>query len=121
MKYILIAFGDFLIIKILFLFKEKLKTFVESNFDNKEIDINMDNFIKLFRNNPEVRKLLFGRHNLKAKSIFEEILSKSNSKQFFWEENFADVLIYIWNEFQLWEIPEIWTMVSLATKTCNFG
>ncbi|XP_070498083.1 uncharacterized protein [Chironomus tepperi] len=95
---------------------DKISNIVESNFSGEGNDIDSDNFKNIFRNTPEIRKLLFGRPNLKAKSLFEEILSKFDSKQSFWNENFFAVLNYIWNEFRLWIVPEIWTMKNPSQK-----
>ena len=106
------------------LFQYELTNFVESKlvlYNNDGINVDSESFKKLFRNTPEIRKLLFGRHNLKAKSIFEEILSKFDYKQIISDENFDDVLSFIWNEFRLWEVPEIWTMVSTAGLDFLFG
>jgi hypothetical protein len=58
----------------------------------------------LFKNTPEIRRLLFGRVTLQSKSIFESILSNGL---------FSCLIGYIWNEFRLWEKPEILSLVSL--------
>lgn len=80
--------------------------------------INTINIKKLARNTPKIRKLLFGRKNLSSESFFEKFWSmkiindqfdedSSNEKM----EKYEEFLNYIWNEFRLWEKPEILTMV----------
>ena len=72
----------------------------------------IDEFKKLFRNTPKIRKLLFGRKNFKSESLFEEILSQPSLRNEIWMELFDEMLQYIWNEFRLWETPEILVLVS---------
>lgn len=69
-------------------------------------------FEKLFKNKPKIRRFLFGRKDLKSESLFEKILSLSNFQTEELVENFSDILKYLWNEFQLWDKPEILTLVS---------
>ena len=68
--------------------------------------------MKTFKNTSKIRKLFFGRKDLKSRSLFEDVLSKSELEGGLWDEGFTEVLSYIWSEFRLWEKPEIWTMVS---------
>ncbi|KAL7051820.1 hypothetical protein ACKWTF_004644 [Chironomus riparius] len=91
---------------------EELKTFVDKNLCTKHeiyVDsINSEIFEKKFKNSAQVKRLLFGRENYESKSIFEEILSQEILK--YHVSNFDDLLNYIWNEFKLWNIPQILTL-----------
>jgi hypothetical protein len=75
--------------------------------------IDGENFKQMFKNTPKVRKIFFGRKDLKSKNLFEEILSNLKLHGGVWGKNFAEIFSYIWSEFRLWEIPEIWTMVII--------
>lgn len=74
--------------------------------------INIDGFKEIFQNKMKIRKLLFGRKDIRSKSIFEEILSEYVVKNGKWDEDYGKLLSYVWHEFRLWEVPEIYTMVS---------
>lgn len=70
-------------------------------------------FENMFRNTPKIRKLLFGRKNFKSESLFEQILGNK-----MWQDLFGKILRHIWNEFKLWEKPEILTLVSIILTRC---
>lgn len=72
-------------------------------------DRTIDEFKNLFCSTPKVRKLLFGRKDFKSESLFEQILSINKDISM---ESFQEILQHIWNEFKLWEKPEILTLVS---------
>ncbi|CAG9801252.1 unnamed protein product [Chironomus riparius] len=83
----------------------ELKEFV-LNFENIS-ENKRNNFKKLFKNTPEIRRLLFGRATLEGSSLFEIILSNNL---------FCDIIEYIWNEFGLWEKPEILSLKNYNQK-----
>ena len=72
----------------------------------------IDEFENMFRNTQKIRKLLFGRKDFKSKSLFEQILSISSMGNKMWQDLFVEIIRHIWNEFKLWEKPEILTLVS---------
>lgn len=74
--------------------------------------VTTEEFKKIFRNSPKFRKLLFGRKDFKSESLLEQILSIALKKSEVSTELFDEALKYIWNDFRLWEKPEILTMVS---------
>lgn len=57
---------------------------------------------RCFRNWRRDRRIFFGRTSANHLSMFEQILRTSAGSAF---------VNYVWNEFNLWEIPEIMTMV----------
>ena len=89
-----------------------LKTFTYDDESTEEC-VNIDEFKEKFQNVPKIRKLLFGRKDIQSKSLFEKILSNCMLNDGKWDEGFGEIVSYIWHEFRLWEIPEIYVMVSL--------
>lgn len=82
------------------------------NIDDFEVYANIRGFEKLFVNNPTIRKLLFGRKTLGSDSLFEVILTKNKTSMYEKSDN-TYVLDHVWNEFHLWDIPEVLTMVNI--------
>ncbi|KAL7051821.1 hypothetical protein ACKWTF_004645 [Chironomus riparius] len=76
-------------------------------------DRTIDEFKNLFCSTPKVRKLLFGRKDFKSESLFEQILSLNKDISM---ESFQEILQHIWNEFKLWEKPEILTLENPKRK-----
>ena len=83
------------------------------------------NLEKKLKNTAKVRKLLFGRKTLQSHSFFEKFwgiklameVSDDVSDEYY--EWISDQTLhhykcadYIWNEFRLWEKPEILAMAS---------
>jgi len=106
-----------LILINLFLPQESLEKFIKtdfiSNYDDYEVFFDTYGFEKRFKNTPLIRKFLFGRKDLSSKSLFETILSVNNAN--IYEKADHDyVLNYIWNEFRLYEVPELLTIVSIS-------
>ncbi|XP_070492751.1 uncharacterized protein [Chironomus tepperi] len=79
------------------------------NIDDYEVYANIRGFERLFVNTPTIRKLLFGRRTLDSLSLFEVILTKNRTSMYEKSDN-TYVLDHIWNEFHLWDIPEVLTM-----------
>jgi len=92
-------------------FQKKLQDFIPKFLDEFDSEGTSSNFEKLFKNTPETRRLLFGRRKLKRESLFETILSN---------KSFCYLIKYIWNEFKLWEKPEVLSLVSLSKKLIFF-
>jgi hypothetical protein len=67
------------------------------------------------KNTPKVRKILFGRKNLKSGSFFEKFWSMKLEPDVTDEEQYFQCAYYFWNEFRLWEKPEMLTMVGFFT------
>lgn len=88
-----------------------IETYIQDDGSDQDF-INIGGFIELFQNKLKIRKLLFGRKDVRSKSIFEEIISEYVLKDGKWNEDYGKLLSYIWHEFRLWEVPEIYTMVS---------
>ncbi|XP_070495883.1 uncharacterized protein [Chironomus tepperi] len=95
----------------------KMTNFIEKTLlDDDQDDNIITEFESMFRNAPKVRKLLFGRKDFKSESLFEEILSIPAKKDESWNYIFKEILHYIWNEFKLWEKPEILTAKNPKKK-----
>ncbi|KAL7031477.1 hypothetical protein ACKWTF_007031 [Chironomus riparius] len=99
---------------------ESLTNFIKNDFvsvdDDYEIFFDIYEFERRFKNTPLIRKLLFGREDLSSPSLFEMILSMNNANVY--EKADHDyVLNYIWNEFRLYEVPEILTIKNPMQKT----
>jgi len=88
-----------------------IETYIQDDGSDQDF-INVLGFMEVFQNKLKIRKLLFGRKDVRSKSIFEEILSKCVLIDGKWNEDYAKLLSYIWHEFRLWEVPEIYTMVG---------
>ena len=79
------------------------KNSFQKKLDDSDSEGTIYNFKKLIKNTPKTRRLLFGRRTLKEESLFETILSN---------ELLCCLIEYIWNEFKLWEKPEVLSLVS---------
>lgn len=67
---------------------------------------------KYLKNTLDDRKLFFARKTANHKSLFEEMLRSSAGGSF---------VNYVWNEFKLFEVPEILTMViNLKNNIKNY-
>ncbi|XP_070506700.1 uncharacterized protein [Chironomus tepperi] len=75
------------------------------NFSNS---MESENFKKYLKNIPNIRKLLFGRKTLDSHSIFEKFWSVQSDLEK--SEDYFECSQHIWNEFRLWEKPEMLTM-----------
>ncbi|XP_070506632.1 uncharacterized protein [Chironomus tepperi] len=97
-----------------------LENFIQNEFisiyDDFEICFNTYGFERKFKNTPIIRKFLFGRRDLTSKSLFETILSINNANVY-QKADHDYVLNYIWNEFRLFEIPELLTIKNPMQKT----
>jgi hypothetical protein len=86
---------------------ERMTNFVKNDLiclsDDNEAMVNSSGFQALFKNTPQIRKLLFGRMCELSPSLFETILISNTS--------YDSVLDYLWTEFQLFDLPEIFAMV----------
>ncbi|KAL7029818.1 hypothetical protein ACKWTF_006380 [Chironomus riparius] len=98
----------------------ELVDFVENdliiNIDDYEVYANIRGFERLFVNTPTIRKLLFGRRTLDSESLFEVILTKNKTSMYEKSDN-TYVLDHIWNEFHLWDTPEILTIRNPIGKS----
>lgn len=87
--------------------------------------VKINNFKKVLKNTHRIRRLVFGRKDFNSESFFEKFWSlklddldsdKKRSKDEIDRDNqFLDCAYYIWNEFRLWEKPEI---LILVDKSC---
>ena len=80
--------------------------------------IDTSNFIEILKNTDKVRKIVFGRKDLKSESIFEKFWSlkfddKDSSDDDYKDAQFLECAHHIWNELRLWEKPEFLVMVNL--------
>lgn len=88
--------------------------------ENGDAGLKVYKFQEMFINTPKTRRLLFGRSKFENKSLFESVLSiqnwknESNSEKNVsnLEQELLEVVVYIWNEFRLWDKPEIFVLVS---------
>ncbi|XP_070506560.1 uncharacterized protein [Chironomus tepperi] len=97
--------GEQLILKYIHTFIDKMP---------ESISINTDNFKKLLKNTNNVKKLVFGRQNFNSESFFEKFWSINDKKRS--DVEFLECANHIWNEFRLWEKPEILTMKNPLNK-----
>ena len=84
--------------------------------------IDTENFKRLLKNTPQNRRILFGRRHLNSESFFETFWNTQLDEQSSDEERtddeidndnqFLECAYHIWNEFRLWEMPEILTTVG---------
>lgn len=87
-----------------------MTTFISDSFEN---DVNFNAIRGTFRNTPKIKKLLFGRKDFNSESLFEKFLSIPSKENEINMDFFDETLKCIWNEFRLWEKPEILTLVSI--------
>lgn len=66
---------------------------------------------KCFRNWIKDRRIFFGRTTANHMSLFEQILRASSGSSF---------VTYVFNDFKLWEVPELRTMVSIQSISSSF-
>lgn len=112
-----VTFDDRLSIKEHKLLKE-LVDFMQNKFmwiyDSMEAIVSVNQFKKLFKNTPTIRKLLFGRNDANSPSLFEVILTANTSTRYPKFDTDDCILNYIWTEFELVGLPELFTIVSIT-------
>ena len=93
------------------LFQNILHEFVDNAIDKGTMD---DDKMEMFiRNEPNIRRLFFGRKQAEEKSIFEKVFGgpfESNNKSWI---IVPKLINYVWNIFELSDKPEILALVSL--------
>lgn len=96
----------------------KMLNFVNDDliwYDNEKCCVDIHVFRKLFKNTPLTRKLLFGRLDYNSESLFEIIISKSGYN----DDDEEELLNYIWTEFELFALPELFVHVSCVLSLCG--
>jgi len=96
-----------------------LDSFINNITESDSVD-NV-NFSKLLKNTDKIRKLVFGRKDLTSESFYEKFWSlnlddkyaddQRSEDEMYKDDTFLECAYHIWNEFRLWEKPEILTMV----------
>jgi hypothetical protein len=97
-----------------------MNSFIESMPESDSVDT--ENFCRLLKNTDKIRKLVFGRKDLNSESFYEKFWSvnlddkdadnERSKDEIYKDGKFLKCAYHIWNEFRLWEKPEILTIVS---------
>lgn len=89
----------------------------------KSDSLNTSNFKKKLKNTTKIRRLIFGRKDLNSESFFEKFWSikiddldydkELSDDEIFRDNQYLECVYNIWNEFRLWEKPEILILVNM--------
>lgn len=92
------------------------------NIQNSD-SLNTSNFKKKLKNTTKIRRLIFGRKDLNSESFFEKFWSikiddldydkELSDDEIFRDNQYLECVYNIWNEFRLWEKPEIMILVNM--------
>lgn len=89
----------------------------------KSDSLEASNFKKILKNTTKIRRLIFGRKDLNSESFFEKFWSiqvddldydkELSDDEIFRDNQYLECVYNIWNEFRLWEKPEIMILVNM--------